>query len=67
MGQLRSRSNGSSTRLSRTVPVLLCTASKVSVQEMRKADGFLAKPYQESLLYEMVDRLLAKARAEQPR
>ncbi|MCC6783057.1 MAG: response regulator [Planctomycetes bacterium] len=51
----------------RTVPVLLCTASKVSVQEMRKADGFLAKPYQESLLYEMVDRLLAKARAEQPR
>ncbi|MBI5853155.1 MAG: response regulator [Planctomycetes bacterium] len=51
----------------RTVPVLLCTASKVSVQEMRKADGFLAKPYQEDLLFEMVERLLAKARQEAQR
>lgn len=51
----------------RTVPVLLCTASKVSVQEMRKADGFLAKPYQEELLFEMVERLLAKARQEAQR
>jgi CheY-like chemotaxis protein len=43
----------------RGVPVLLCTASKIGVGEIRKADGFLAKPYHEDLLYEMVQRVLA--------
>lgn len=40
------------------IPVLLTTASKIGYGEMRRADGFLAKPYQEQLLYDMVDRLL---------
>ncbi len=46
----------------RRVPVLLCTASKIGVGEIRKADGFLAKPYHEDLLYEMVQRVLAAGR-----
>ncbi len=44
------------------VPVLLCTASKVAVADIRKADAFLAKPFQEDLLYEMVQRVLRAGR-----
>ncbi|MFO1051836.1 MAG: response regulator [Planctomycetota bacterium] len=51
----------------RSIPVLLCTASKISMQEMRRADGFLAKPYPEALLFEVVDRLLGPPRGEAPR
>ena len=40
------------------IPVLLSSAAKVSIGDIRKADGFLAKPFQENLLYEMVDRIL---------
>jgi CheY-like chemotaxis protein len=40
------------------IPVLLCTSSKVSVADVRRADGFLAKPFGEALLCEMVDRVL---------
>ena len=54
--ELRSRET------TRAVPVLLCTASKIGVGEIRKADGFLAKPYHEELLYEMVQRVLAGGR-----
>ncbi len=43
----------------RNIPVLLCTASKISVGDIGKADGFLAKPYQEHLLYQMVDRVIS--------
>ena len=41
-----------------TIPVLLTTASKISVDDVQKAQGFLAKPYGEELLYAMVQRLL---------
>ncbi len=44
------------------IPVLLCTASRIGVGDIRKADGFLAKPYQEDLLYEMVQRVLSVER-----
>lgn len=40
------------------VPVLLSSAARVSLADIQKADGFLAKPFPESLLYEMVDRVL---------
>lgn len=40
------------------IPILLCTSSKVSVADVRKADGFLAKPFGEALLCEMVERVL---------
>jgi CheY-like chemotaxis protein len=48
----------------RGIPVLFCTASKVSLTEMRKAEGFLAKPYTEALLLDMVDRLLGLPKRE---
>lgn len=40
------------------IPVLLSSAAKVSMADIRQADGFLAKPFQEALLFEMVERLL---------
>lgn len=40
------------------IPILLCTSSKVSVADVRRADGFLAKPFGEALLCEMVERVL---------
>jgi two-component system phosphate regulon response regulator PhoB len=40
------------------IPVLLNSAARVSMADIRKADGFLAKPFPESLLHEMVDRVL---------
>lgn len=40
------------------VPILLSSAAKVGLADIRRADGFLAKPFQDGLLYEMVDRLL---------
>ncbi|MHC5062855.1 MAG: response regulator [Planctomycetota bacterium] len=43
----------------RNIPVLLCTASKISLGDIDKADGFLTKPYQEELLYKMVDRVIS--------
>ncbi len=46
----------------RKIPVLLTTASRVTIDEIKMADGFLAKPFQEALLYELVERTLAKAK-----
>lgn len=40
------------------IPILLATASQVSVEEISEADGFLAKPFHEKLLYEVVERIL---------
>ena len=40
------------------IPILLTTASRVSMQEISLADGFLAKPFHERLLYEVVERIL---------
>ena len=40
------------------IPVLLTTASRVTMEEIARAEGFLAKPFSESLLYEVVGRLL---------
>ena len=40
--------------------MLLASAAKVSLAEIQRADGFLAKPFPESLLNEMVQRVLQK-------
>ncbi len=40
------------------IPVLLTTASRIQLEDVRRADGFLAKPFQEELLYQVVRRLL---------
>lgn len=42
------------------IPVLLASAAQVSMADIRLADGFLAKPFQDSLLFEMVDRVVRK-------
>jgi len=44
----------------RDVPILLSSAARVSLADIKKADGFLAKPFPETLLYELVDRVLRK-------
>ena len=44
------------------IPVLLTTAGRIAPDEIRKADGFLAKPFPELLLYQMVQRLLGARR-----
>ncbi|MCR9245486.1 MAG: response regulator [bacterium] len=41
-----------------TVPILLNSAARVSMVDIKKADGFLSKPFPETLLYEMMDRVL---------
>ncbi len=48
--------------LTQGIPVLLTSAGRVSMADIRRADGFLAKPFQDDLLYEMVDRVLRAAR-----
>ncbi len=40
------------------IPVLLNSAGRISLAEIKQADGFLAKPYTEALLHEMVERVL---------
>jgi CheY-like chemotaxis protein len=40
------------------VPVLLSSAARVSLADIKRADGFLAKPFPEALLFEMIDRVL---------
>ena len=44
------------------IPILFATASRVSLEEVRRADGFLAKPFQEDLLYEVVHRTMTARR-----
>ena len=44
--------------VTRETPVLLASAGRVSLDDIAKADGFLAKPFQEGLLYTMVERLV---------
>ena len=46
----------------REMPVLLASAGRISMEDIRQADGFLAKPFQEDLLYEMVKRVLKAKR-----
>lgn len=43
----------------RSIPVLLATAGRISLEDIEKADGFLAKPFPGELLCQMVDRLLS--------
>lgn len=45
------------------IPVLLATAGHIGIEDVQKADGFLAKPFQEDLLYQMVERLLSVRRS----
>ena len=40
------------------IPVILSSAARVSMADIRRADGFLAKPFQEGLLHDMIDRVL---------
>lgn len=40
------------------IPVLLNSAGRVSMADIQRADGFLAKPFPESLLFEMIGRVL---------
>ncbi|MCU0864113.1 MAG: response regulator [Planctomycetes bacterium] len=47
------------------IPVLLNSAARVSLADIQKADGFLAKPFPESLLHEMMERVL-RARQVRP-
>ena len=42
--------------------VLEPTFRQVTIEEAARADGFLAKPFHEDLLYEIVDRVLAQSR-----
>ncbi|MFN9756438.1 MAG: response regulator [Planctomycetota bacterium] len=42
------------------VPVLLSSAARVSLADIKKADGFRAKPFPEFLLHEMVERVLRR-------
>lgn len=40
------------------IPILLNSAARIAMAEIQKADGFLAKPFPESLLHDMVERVL---------
>lgn len=40
------------------IPVLLSSAGRVSMADVRKADGFLAKPFPAELLHQMVNHVL---------
>ncbi len=40
------------------VPVLLSSAARVSMTDIKRASGFLAKPFSEALLFEMIERVL---------
>jgi CheY-like chemotaxis protein len=44
----------------RDIPVLLNSAARIGMANIQKADGFLSKPFPESLLNEMIDRVLKK-------
>ena len=44
----------------RDLPILLNSAARISMANIQKADGFLSKPFPESLLNEMIDRVLTK-------
>jgi len=50
--------------ITKGTPVLLASAGRVSLGDIAKADGFLAKPFQEQLLYTMVERLLRSKEGE---
>ncbi|MBM4060333.1 MAG: response regulator [Planctomycetes bacterium] len=41
----------------RRIPVLLNSAARISMADIAKADGFLAKPFPEALLFEMIGRV----------
>lgn len=49
----------------RELSVLLNSSAQVSFAEIQRADGFLSKPFTDSLLYSMIDRVLAKNTASQ--
>lgn len=50
----------------RGIPILLNSAGRVSMADIQRADGFLAKPFPESLLFEMIDRVLRGREARHP-
>jgi len=52
IGQLRAET------ATQGIPVLLNSAARISMADIKKADGFLSKPFPEALLYEMIERVL---------
>ena len=42
----------------RGIPVLLNSAARLSMDEIRRADGFLSKPFTDGLLHAMIERVL---------
>lgn len=46
--------------VTRDIPVILNSAAHISMADIQKADGFLAKPFPEGLLNEMIERVLQK-------
>lgn len=51
----------------RQVPVLLNSAARMTMTDIQRADGFLSKPFPESLLNAMIDRVLGKYAASKER
>lgn len=50
--------------LTKDVPILLNSAARISMADIQKADGFLSKPFPESLLREMLERVLQRRSAK---
>jgi two-component system, OmpR family, phosphate regulon response regulator PhoB len=44
----------------REIPILLNSAARMTMSDIQKADGFLSKPFPESLLNEMITRVISK-------
>ena len=42
----------------RKIPVLLATAGQIDMEQVRRADGFLAKPFQGEILFSFIEHLL---------
>lgn len=51
----------------RDLPVLLNSAARISMADIQKADGFLAKPFPKGLLDSMLERVLKKGEARRRR
>lgn len=48
----------------RDIPVLLNSAARLSMAEIRRADGFLSKPFTDGLLHAMIARVLDPASSD---
>jgi CheY-like chemotaxis protein len=46
--------------LTSEIPIILNSSARMEMADIQKADGFLSKPFPESLLNEMIQRVLTK-------